>query len=97
MDFAHERGRDSRTHTHAHTRTQACNYMFPSGHPYHGRVMDGQRTLALIAEMIHTSSLVHDDVIDEASTRRSKASANAMFGDTQAILAGDFILAKVCT
>ena len=37
--------------------------MFPSGRPYHGHVMDGQRTLALIAEMIHTSLLVHDDVI----------------------------------
>lgn len=74
---------------------QATNALFPSDHPLHDKVADGQRTLALIAEMIHTSSLVHDDVIDEASTRRNKASANAVFGDTQAIYAGDFILAKV--
>jgi hypothetical protein len=57
---------------------------------------EGQRTLALIAEMIHTSSLLHDDVIDEATTRRNKESVNAVFGDTQAIYAGDFILAKAC-
>jgi geranylgeranyl pyrophosphate synthase len=57
---------------------------------------EGQRTLALIAEMIHTSSLLHDDVIDEATTRRNKESVNAVFGDTQAIYAGDYILAKAC-
>eukprot|EP00123_Amoebidium_parasiticum_P000573 comp11421_c0_seq1/m.5821 comp11421_c0_seq1/g.5821 ORF comp11421_c0_seq1/g.5821 comp11421_c0_seq1/m.5821 type:complete len:450 (-) comp11421_c0_seq1:60-1409(-) len=73
---------------------KACSYTFPTSHPSHGNVAANQRTLAMIAEMIHTSSLVHDDVIDEAETRRNKASANVKYGDRQAIYAGDYILAK---
>lgn len=44
--------------------------------------------------MIHTASLLHDDVIDVSLTRRSKPSANAEFGNKMAILAGDFLLAR---
>lgn len=44
--------------------------------------------------MIHTASLLHDDVIDVSMTRRSQASANAEFGNKMAILAGDFLLAR---
>jgi len=44
--------------------------------------------------MIHTASLLHDDVIDEAPTRRDNASANAAFSNKMAILAGDFLLAR---
>ena len=53
-----------------------------------------QQRLAEIAEMIHTASLLHDDVIDDADTRRGRASVNAMFGNKLAILAGDFMLAR---
>ncbi|DBA01916.1 TPA: hypothetical protein N0F65_005105 [Lagenidium giganteum] len=53
-----------------------------------------QRRLAEITEMIHTASLLHDDVIDEADTRRGVASVNKVFGDKLAILAGDFLLAR---
>lgn len=74
---------------------QATSRLLDPSNPLYGVASDGQRTLALIAEMIHTSSLLHDDVIDEATTRRNKDSVNAVFGDTQAIYAGDYILAKV--
>jgi decaprenyl-diphosphate synthase subunit 1 len=40
-----------------------------------------QRSIALIAEMIHTASLVHDDVIDDASSRRGKHTVNKIWGE----------------
>lgn len=46
------------------------------------------------SEMIHTASLLHDDVIDEADTRRGVPSVNKVFGAKLAILAGDFLLAR---
>ncbi|KAI8800200.1 isoprenoid synthase domain-containing protein [Cladochytrium replicatum] len=57
-------------------------------------ILHTQRRLAEITEMIHTASLLHDDVIDEAELRRSQSSANARFGNKMAILAGDFLLAR---
>ncbi len=45
-------------------------------------------------ELIHIGSLYHDDVIDEADTRRGEASVNALWGDNVAILGGDFLLAR---
>jgi heptaprenyl diphosphate synthase len=45
-------------------------------------------------ELVHLGSLYHDDVIDEAVTRRTVQSVNARWGNLKAILAGDFLLAK---
>ena len=45
-------------------------------------------------ELIHIGSLYHDDVIDEAATRRGDVSVNALWGDDVAILGGDFLLAR---
>ena len=45
-------------------------------------------------ELVHLGSLYHDDVMDEAVTRRSVESVNARWGNLQAILAGDFLLAR---
>ncbi len=45
-------------------------------------------------ELIHLGSLYHDDVIDEAVTRRGAASVNSNWGNTIAILAGDFLMAR---
>ena len=53
-----------------------------------------QRRLAEITEMIHTASLLHDDVIDAADTRRGVSSVNTVFGNKLAVLAGDFLLAR---
>lgn len=57
-------------------------------------VSNSQLQLAAIIEMIHTASLVHDDVLDEAETRRDLLSANAKFGNKFAVMAGDFLLAR---
>eukprot|EP01024_Parvocaulis_polyphysoides_P050676 TRINITY_DN493_c1_g1_i1.p2 TRINITY_DN493_c1_g1~~TRINITY_DN493_c1_g1_i1.p2 ORF type:complete len:463 (-),score=52.76 TRINITY_DN493_c1_g1_i1:164-1453(-) len=53
-----------------------------------------QQRIAEVAEMIHVASLLHDDVIDNASTRRGMAALNALMGNKLAILAGDFLLAR---
>jgi len=55
---------------------------------------DAQRRLAEISEIIHTASLFHDDVIDEADTRRGVPSVHSIFGNKVAILAGDYLLAR---
>ncbi|KAM4544235.1 all trans-polyprenyl-diphosphate synthase PDSS1 isoform 2-T2 [Fundulus diaphanus] len=57
-----------------------------------GDLLPGQRVIAMISEMIHTASLVHDDVIDGSDERRGKTSINEVWGERKAILAGDFIL-----
>ncbi|KAL0083702.1 Solanesyl pyrophosphate synthase [Phycomyces blakesleeanus] len=57
-------------------------------------ILPTQRRLAEISEMIHTASLLHDDVIDASETRRNLPSANASFGNKMAVLGGDFLLAR---
>ena len=52
------------------------------------------RRLAEITEMIHTASLVHDDVVDEAETRRGVPTVHSSFGNRIAVLAGDFLFAQ---
>src|SRR6185312_12487767 len=49
---------------------------------------------ALVVELTHVASLYHDDVMDEARLRRGSASANARWGNTVAILVGDFLFAR---
>ncbi|MBQ8863524.1 MAG: polyprenyl synthetase family protein [Rikenellaceae bacterium] len=55
----------------------------------------GERTnlAAMLVEMIHTASLVHDDVIDESPMRRGNPSVNNRWGANSAVLCGDYILA----
>lgn len=57
-------------------------------------ILPSQRRLAEITELIHTASLLHDDVIDNAVSRRSASSANVQFGNKMAVLAGDFLLGR---
>ncbi|KAJ5114661.1 hypothetical protein NUU61_000420 [Penicillium alfredii] len=57
-------------------------------------ILPSQRRLAEITELIHTASLLHDDVIDNAVTRRASSSANLAFGNKMAVLAGDFLLGR---
>ena len=49
---------------------------------------------AAIVEMIHAASLLHDDVIDDADTRRAKPSLNALYGNKTAIMLGDILYSK---
>lgn len=49
---------------------------------------------ATFVEMVHSATLIHDDVVDDSDERRSKASVKAQFGNLSAVLAGDYLLAK---
>lgn len=49
---------------------------------------------AMLVEMIHVASLIHDDVIDESDTRRGRASVNARWQSHKAVILGDYILAR---
>jgi geranylgeranyl pyrophosphate synthase len=50
--------------------------------------------LSLAFEMVHLATLVHDDIIDEATTRRGISTVNATYGDSVAILLGDYLFAR---
>jgi octaprenyl-diphosphate synthase len=58
---------------------------------YHGT---DQHTLAAAIEMIHTATLLHDDVVDESQLRRGHATANAAFGNPASVLVGDFLYSR---
>ncbi len=59
-----------------------------------GDINDCTRRTALFVELLHTATLIHDDVVDEADVRRGQASVNARFGNKTAVLAGDYLLSK---
>jgi geranylgeranyl pyrophosphate synthase len=52
-------------------------------------------TSAAVVELTHTTTLLHDDVVDEASTRRGKPSANSVWGNQTSVLVGDYLFAQV--
>lgn len=56
-----------------------------------GPSTDSARRLAAVVEMIHTATLVHDDVIDIAKTRRGRPSTNVVWGNHISVLAGDWL------
>ncbi len=60
---------------------KACGGIIPE--TYHG---------AVTVELLHTASLVHDDVIDRSDTRRGRRSVNAVYDNTNAVLIGDYLL-----
>ncbi len=51
-------------------------------------------TSAAALELIHTASLLHDDVVDDANLRRGKTSSNRLWGNKASVLVGDFMLAR---
>ncbi|KAI3965731.1 hypothetical protein MKX01_010688 [Papaver californicum] len=55
-----------------------------------------QQCIAEITEMIHVASLLHDDVLDDADTRRGVRSLNFLMGNKLSVLAGDFLLSRAC-
>ena len=55
---------------------------------YRGR---GAVRLGAVVEIIHTATLVHDDIIDEAKTRRGRPAANTQWGNSKCVLAGDWL------
>jgi octaprenyl-diphosphate synthase len=62
---------------------RACGYRDASHWP-----------LAAIIEFIHTATLLHDDVVDESATRRGKDTAHAVWGNSAAVLVGDFLYSR---
>jgi octaprenyl-diphosphate synthase len=56
--------------------------------PYRGR---GAVRLGAVVEIIHTATLVHDDIIDEADMRRGRPAANTQWGNSKCVLAGDWL------
>ncbi|XP_046635170.1 all trans-polyprenyl-diphosphate synthase PDSS1-like [Daphnia pulicaria] len=63
-------------------------------------VVEKQMKIAQIVEMIHTASLVHDDVVDAADSRRNKSSVNKVWGQKKSILAGNYVVGRsieICT
>lgn len=59
-------------------------------------IVKKQRLVAIISEMIHTASLIHDDVLDHAETRRGKASVNLVWDPLSCTFTGDYIIA-ICS
>lgn len=62
--------------------------------PAESVVYQRQSQLAQITEMIHVASLIHDDVLDEADTRRGDLSVHKLYSNKVAVLAGDYLLAR---
>jgi len=59
-----------------------------------GKTTDSTNRAAALIELMHTATLVHDDVVDDAHTRRSAFSINALWKNKIAVLVGDFLLSK---
>jgi octaprenyl-diphosphate synthase len=55
---------------------------------------DQHTKLAAIIEFIHTSTLLHDDVVDESDLRRGRKTANALWGNAASVLVGDFLYSR---
>lgn len=58
----------------------------------YGQISDVTLDSAVALELLHTASLVHDDVVDESSERRGQSSVNASYNNKVAVLVGDYIL-----
>ena len=56
---------------------------------------DYDKTFSVVFEYLHAASLLHDDLVDQASLRRGKKVANLVYGNSIAVLVGDFLLARV--
>ena len=59
-----------------------------------GEIESQHHQLAAVVELIHTSTLLHDDVVDESSKRRGQSTANALFGNAASVLVGDFVYSR---
>lgn len=62
-----------------------------------GKIEESTYYAAISLELLHTASLVHDDVVDESDKRRGQASVNALYDNKVSVLVGDFLLATSLT
>lgn len=63
----------------------------------HGEIVDSTYYAAISLELLHTASLVHDDVVDESDRRRGQSSVNAVYDNKISVLVGDYLLATSLT
>ena len=63
----------------------------------HGEIVDSTYYAAISLELLHTASLVHDDVVDESDKRRGQSSVNAIYDNKVSVLVGDYLLATSLT
>ncbi|KAG5317783.1 DPS1 synthase, partial [Pseudoatta argentina] len=70
---------------------RAINY-----HKGRNDLLYSQRQIAMISEMIHNASLLHDDVIDQSDFRRGKPSVNVVWSQKKVVMAGNYILSVAC-
>ncbi len=59
-----------------------------------GEIKPSHHEIAAIIEFIHTATLLHDDVVDQSTQRRSSKTANVIFGNSASVLVGDFIYSR---
>ena len=55
---------------------------------------DYHHSMAVVIELIHTATLLHDDVVDQSTTRRGQDSANELWGNAPSVLVGDFLYSR---
>ncbi|KAG5325912.1 DPS1 synthase, partial [Acromyrmex heyeri] len=70
---------------------RAINY-----HKGKNDLLYSQRQIAMISEMIHNASLLHDDIIDQSDFRRGKPSVNVVWSQKKVVMAGNYILSIAC-
>lgn len=81
-------------------RPTLCVLSGLASHPHAGRRPDPELvsvqhlTVGAVCEMVHMASLVHDDVLDEAETRRRGATVNSLRGNETAVILGDYLIAS---
>ena len=59
-----------------------------------GGITESTYNAASLIELLHTASLIHDDVVDESELRRGNETANALFGNAASVLVGDFLYSR---
>ena len=59
-----------------------------------GHESEQRLNMAAVVEFIHTATLLHDDVVDESTLRRGRATANEVFGNPASVLVGDFLYSR---
>jgi len=59
-----------------------------------GSATDRSVVLGAVVELVHAASLIHDDVVDEATSRHGRRSANAIWGNKVSVLLGDYLIAR---
>lgn len=56
---------------------------------------DFHYSMAVVIELIHTATLLHDDVVDQSTTRRGEDTANELWGNAPSVLVGDFYIQEL--